>query len=200
MTAAVASITSHFYCPSWRDRPLHPGWRGCALRRSLHGQCVGETVGGSPRVKELFTAVAWASVTAVIPQISVSLDITCGMAAFVFVFTLVFSKSVLSDTLDIQSDRLIGRETIPIVMGEGLAPLLLQAMTLLTGALIAAFPFGCVPSVSLVLLLPLFYIWICQGLCDRKTRFSRMALEGLLGLNYIIAGAGACLWLVASKL
>ena len=155
-----------------------------------------------PGSKNFFTAMAWAAVTVVIPRISVSLEITCSMAvAFVFVFVLVFSKSVLSDTLDIQSDRLIGRETIPIVMGEKRARILLKGIATLTGMLlIAALPAGCTPSLSLALLVPVFYIWICLGLCDKKSRFSRMALEGLLGVNYIIAGVSACLWLVVAKL
>ncbi|TFH65372.1 MAG: 4-hydroxy-3-methylbut-2-enyl diphosphate reductase [Gemmatimonadales bacterium] len=155
-----------------------------------------------PGSKNFFTAMAWAALTAVVPQISVSLEITCSMVvAFVFVFALVFSKSVLSDTLDIQSDRLIGRETIPIVMGEGPARVLLKGIAVLTGiVLIAALPFGCVPSLSLALLVPVVYIWICLGLCDKKSRFSRMALEGLLGVNYVIAGLSACLWFIVTKL
>jgi len=155
-----------------------------------------------PGSKNFFTAMAWAALTAVVPRISVSLEIPCSMVvAFVFVFVLVFSKSVLSDTLDIQSDRLIGRETIPIVMGEGPARILLKGITILTGmVLIAALPLGCTPSLGLALLVPVFYIWICLGLCDKKSRFSRMELEGLLGINYVIAGVSACLWLVATKL
>jgi len=123
------------------------------------------------------------------------------VVAFVFVFALVFSKSVLSDTLDIQSDRLIGRETIPIVMGEGPARILLKGIAVLTGiVLIAALPAGCTPSLSLALLAPVFYIWICLGLCDKKIRFSRMALEGLLGASYVIAGLIAGLWFIVTKL
>jgi len=155
-----------------------------------------------PGSKNFFTAVAWAALTAVVPPMSASLEITCGMVvAFIFVFALVFSKSVLSDTLDIQSDRLIGRETIPILIGEGRVRALLKGIAVLTGiVLIAALPAGCTPSLGLALLAPVFYIWICLGLCDRKSRFSRMALEGLLGLNYVIAGASAGLWLMVTQL
>ena len=151
-----------------------------------------------PGSKNFFTAVAWAAVTGVVPQISVGMEITCSMTvAFIFVFALVFAKSVLSDTLDIQSDRLIGRETIPILIGEAPSRALLRGVTVLTGVgLIAAVPTGCTPSLSMALLASLFYLWICIGLCDRKTRFSRMALEGLLGLNYVIAGVSSCLWLL----
>lgn len=155
-----------------------------------------------PGSKNFFTAMAWAALTAVVPQISVSLEVSCGMAvAFVFVFAIAFSKSVLSDTLDIQSDRLIGRETIPIVIGEERARTLLKGIAILTAlVLIAALPAGCTPSLSLALLAPVFYIWICLGLCDKKSRFSRMELEGLLGAGYIIAGVSACLWLVVTRL
>ena len=176
---------------------------------SLSGVLYNVTVWGKrledvPGSKNIFTALGWAVVAAVVPQLSISLEITCSMVvAFLFVFVLVFSKSVLSDTIDIQSDRLIGRETIPVIMGEARARVLLKGVSILAGImLIAAIPAGCVPSVSLgfVLLVPVFYIWICLELCDRKVRFSRMALEGLLGINYMIAGFSACLWFIATKI
>ena len=155
-----------------------------------------------PGSKNFFTAAAWGAVTGVVPQISTGIEITCSMVvSFAFVFALVFAKSVLSDTLDIQSDRLIGRETIPILIGEGPSRILLKGIAVLTGiGLVVSLPVGCTSSLSLALLVPLFYLWICIGLCDKKTRFSRMALEGLLGLNYMIAGATACFWLVMAAL
>ena len=176
---------------------------------SLSGVLYNVTVWGKrledvPGSKNIFTALGWAVVAAVVPQLSISLEITCSMVvAFVFVFVLVFSKSVLSDTIDIQSDRLIGRETIPVIIGEVRARVLLKVVSILAGImLITAIPAGCAPSASLglALLAPVFYIWICLELCDRKVRFSRMALEGLLGINYMIAGFSACLWFIATKI
>ncbi|MBN2539624.1 MAG: 4-hydroxy-3-methylbut-2-enyl diphosphate reductase [Deltaproteobacteria bacterium] len=176
---------------------------------SLSGVLYNVTVWGKrledvPGSKNIFTALGWAVVAAVVPQMSVNPEITCPMVvAFLFVFVLVFSKSVLSDTIDIQSDRLIGRETIPVIMGEARARVLLKGVSILAGImLIAAIPAGCAPSVSLgfVLLVPVFYIWICLELCDKKVRFSRMVLEGLLGINYMIAGFSACLWFIATKI
>jgi len=157
-----------------------------------------------PGSKNIFTAIGWAVVAAVVPQVSVNLEITCPMVvASMFVFVLVFSKSVLSDTIDIQSDRLIGRETIPVIMGERRARNLLKGISIFAGiVLIAAMPAGCTSSLSLglVLLTPLFYIWICLELCDSKIRPSRMALEGLLGMSYVIAGLSAFLWFVIKEI
>ncbi len=162
----------------------------------------GRSLEDIPGSKNFFTAVAWAAMTAVIPKISISIYLDCAtVVAFIFVFTLVFSKSVLSDTLDIQSDRLIGRETIPIVIGEERVKILLKVLAVITGfSLVGALLSGCTPSLSLALLLPVFYVWICMGLCDKRSRFSRMTLEGLLGASYLIAGLSACLWFVVATL
>ena len=174
---------------------------------SLSGVLYTVNVGGRrledvPASKNVFTAMAWAVVTAVVPQVSVNLEITCGMVvAFLFVFVLVFSKSVLSDTIDVQSDLLLGRETIPVVMGKAHARTLLKGISIFTGiVLVAAAYAGCTSSLSLILLVSVFYIWICLELCDRKIWLSRMTLEGLLGINYVIAGLSACLWFVVTKI
>jgi len=174
---------------------------------SLSGVLYTVNVGGRrledvPASKNVFTAMAWAIVTAVVPQVSVNLEITCSMVvAFLFVFVLVFSKSVLSDTIDVQSDRLLGRETIPVIMGKAHARTLLKGISIFAGiVLVAAMYAGCTPSLSLILLVSVFYIWICLELCDRKIWFSRMTLEGLLGMNYVIAGLSACLWFAVTRL
>lgn len=155
-----------------------------------------------PGSKNIFTATGWAVVAAVVPQMSADPEITCGMVvAFLFVFALVFSKSVFSDTIDVQSDRLIGRETIPVIMGKEHTRTLLKIISIFTGiVLVAATSTGCTSSLSLILLVSVFYIWICLELCDRKAWFSKMTFEGLLGLNYVITGLCACLWLIVTNL
>ncbi|MEA2015062.1 MAG: 4-hydroxy-3-methylbut-2-enyl diphosphate reductase [Thermodesulfobacteriota bacterium] len=154
-----------------------------------------------PGSKTIFTALGWAVVTAMVPQISFNLEITCQMiVAFIFVFILVFSKSMLSDTIDIQSDRLIGRETIPVIMGKTPVRNLLRGILILEGVvLVAPASAGYTSPLSLILLVSVFYIWICMKLCDRNTQFSRVALEGLLGMNYLIAGLSAALWFIITK-
>ncbi len=37
--------------------------------------------------------------------------------AFLFVFSLVYARSLLLDIRDIQGDQLVGRETVPIIIG-----------------------------------------------------------------------------------
>jgi 4-hydroxy-3-methylbut-2-enyl diphosphate reductase len=159
-----------------------------------------EKLGDLPGSKELFTAAAWAAVTVVLPQIGIGLKVTPDMAVtFIFVFTIVFSKAALSDMMEIQSDRLVGRETIPVTIGEQGTGRLLKFISLFVGGLLILLTLaGYSSSMHLTLLVSLFYIWLCLELCVRKARFYSIVLEGLLETNYIVAGLGVCLWVLVS--
>lgn len=152
-----------------------------------------------PGSKTISVATAWAIVIAVLPQLEISISITPAMIfAFLFTFAVVFVRSALSDTIDIQSDRLIGRETIPVVIGEQNTQKLLKVISVITAViLIIASPAGWTSSLSLALLACVFYMWICFKLCDRRATFSGVVLEGLLETNYIIAGFSTFLWFLS---
>lgn len=149
-----------------------------------------------PGTKSLFVALAWAAATALLPPAGAGgFFEPAAVMAFLFVFTLVFVKSALSDMMDIQSDRLVGEETLPVVLGEAGTKKLLKVMSLAMGLLlVAGYLAGWGAGVAPVLLLPIFYVWICFRVCDKRARFSSIMLEGLLGANYIIAGLVAGLW------
>ena len=151
-----------------------------------------------PGSKNVSMAVAWGIVAAVIPLIGTSLSITPGMVlAFLFTFAIVFIRSAMSDVIDIQSDRLIGRETIPVVIGEKNTKKLLKGISVLMAViLVMAHPAGWTSSLSFALLACMIYVWICFRFYDRRMRFSGVALEGLLETNYIIAGLSAFLWFI----
>jgi 4-hydroxy-3-methylbut-2-enyl diphosphate reductase len=151
-----------------------------------------------PGSKNISTAIAWAAVTALLPWIQTGIVPTPGVAtAFLFIAGIVFIRSVLSDILDIQSDRLIGRETLPVLIGEGRTFVLLQGISsLLFVLLAAAHPAGWATSLSFFLLSCVFYIWICFKLYDRRSGFSGVVLEGLLESGYLVAGFSALVWLL----
>jgi len=155
-----------------------------------------------PGSKNVSMAMAWGTVAAVLPQMEIDLAITPGMiVAFLFVFTMVFIRSAMSDTLDIQSDRLIGRETIPVLIGKEYTQILLQGISVfLVILLVVAYPAGWVPSLSFVLLSCPFYVWICFKLCNRRSPLSGVVMEGLLETCYIVAGVSAFLWFIFSSL
>ncbi len=169
-------------------RILPQGWRFQSLKHI-------------PGSKNVATAIAWAAVTALLPWIEAGPTPTPGVViAFLFIAGIVFTRSALSDILDIQSDRLIGRETLPVLIGERKTRIILQGISgLLFVMLLAAPPAGWSTSLSFFLLTCVFYIWICFKLYDRRSGFSGVVLEGLLESSYLIAGASALLWLLGVR-
>ncbi|MDP2854188.1 MAG: 4-hydroxy-3-methylbut-2-enyl diphosphate reductase [Smithellaceae bacterium] len=153
-----------------------------------------------PGSKNIFIAAAWGMVTAVLPALNNSQHASAGMAvAFIFTFALVFIRSAMSDIMDIQSDKLLGRETIPVMIGKKKTQVLLKIMVLmLLVILLISTPAGWSSTLSIFLVLCLLYIWICFRLCDRRAGLSGGVIEGLLETSYIIAGFAVFCWFVLS--
>ncbi|KAF0156948.1 MAG: 4-hydroxy-3-methylbut-2-enyl diphosphate reductase [Syntrophaceae bacterium] len=153
-----------------------------------------------PGSKNFFIAAAWGMVTAVLPALNNSQQASAGMAvAFIFTFALVFIRSAMSDIMDIQSDKLLGRETIPVMIGKEKTQVLLKIIILiLLIVLLISTPVGWSSTLSIFLVLCILYIWICFRLCDRRAGLSGGVIEGLLETSYIIAGFAVFCWFVLS--
>jgi len=153
-----------------------------------------------PGSKNIFIASAWGMVTAVLPALNLNQNFNAGMAvAFIFTFTLVFVRSAMSDIMDIQSDKLLGRETIPVIIGKEKTRVLLKIIvSILLIILLISTPAGWSSTLSIFLVLCLLYIWICFRLCDRRSGLSGALIEGLLETSYIIAGFAVFCWFILS--
>jgi len=153
-----------------------------------------------PGSKNVSMALAWAIVTTVLPRMQFSLSIApATVVAFLFAFTIVFIRSAMSDMLDIQSDRLLGRETIPVLIGEvGTNALLVALSSGVFMLLVLANPLSLTGPLSFFLSTSVIYIWICFRICGRRSQFSGVVREGLLETIYIVAGVIALLWWAAN--
>lgn len=151
-----------------------------------------------PGSKNFFTAVAWGIATAILPAVSENQTFSAGMAvAFVLTFSLVFIRSAMSDIMDIQSDKLLGRETIPVIIGKEKTQVLLKIILMILLIILLISPAaGWTGPLSLFLVLCVLYIWICFRLCDRRSGLSGATIEGLLETSYIIAGFAVWGWFV----
>jgi 4-hydroxy-3-methylbut-2-enyl diphosphate reductase len=149
-----------------------------------------------PGSKNISMATAWAIVAAVLPQIEIDVSITPGMVvAFLFTFGLVFLRSAMSDVLDIQNDKFIGRETIPVLIGKERTQILLMGiLVLLSILLVVSGTFGWTSSLSFALLTCGFFIWIYFTLYGRRSAFSGVVQEGILETTYILAGLCSLVW------
>jgi 4-hydroxy-3-methylbut-2-enyl diphosphate reductase len=149
-----------------------------------------------PGSKNIFMAAAWGTVTAILPALDDNYSIHAALIiAFAFTFGVVFIRSAISDILEIQSDKLIGRETIPVLFGKETTLTLLKIISLILLVLLAiSNPAGWTTTLSFFLISCILYIWICFQLCDRKSGFSGAVMEGLLETSYIIVGLSVLVW------
>jgi len=76
-----------------------------------------------PSSRDLFVALAWATILTFLPQtIQSTLVIDpASIATFSLIFILSFLRSLIFDLRDIEGDRIMGRETLITIIGEKLA-------------------------------------------------------------------------------
>jgi len=151
-----------------------------------------------PGSKNIFMAIAWGTVAAILPAVSADFAFSINLfVAFIFTFGIVFIRSAMSDILEIQSDKLLGRETIPVLIGKNNTLIALMVISfILLFILFFSHFVGNVPALGVYLSACILYLWICFQLYDRKSGLSGAVMEGILETSYIIAGFCVLLWLI----
>lgn len=71
-----------------------------------------------PGSKTILIAVAWGIVTSLLPGVVSKSSVLMTILAFLFSLGLVFARTAFVDILAMQGDRIAGRETLPILLGE----------------------------------------------------------------------------------
>lgn len=153
--------------------------------------------------KDLLTAGAWGTVAALLPATASAgfpaLLRPASWTLYFAVFCLIGVRSVVFDMRDIQGDRMVGRETLPMVLGSARTRLILVAGLAATALLVAAaVASGVLASSGLLMLLPLAHaglaLWLFErGVVRRGMRFELLA-DGAL---YVASLAAAAAWLAA---
>ncbi len=153
-----------------------------------------------PGSKNVSTAFAWAIAAALLPRLDNGSLLIPGLwISFLFTAGIVFVRSAMSDILDIQRDRLIGKETLPVLIGEEKTLVILKVISLVLFAMLLFSSFtGASTSLGFLQVITIFYMWICFKLYDRRSPFSGVVLEGILESGYIIAGITSLGWLATA--
>jgi len=154
-----------------------------------------------PGSKTLFVALAWGIVTSVLPALAAGDWLLPGTAvAFLFSVILVFVRSTLYDFKDIQGDLMVGKETIPIVLGRRKAEILsVSLLIFLGGLLIVACPLGWAAPVTSWLLFSLGYAVFYYWLYRQRIVGRGFLIEGVVDGSFIFAGLLALLWSLLQK-
>ncbi len=71
-----------------------------------------------PGSKTFFIALAWAFVAVLLPSLAAHKLDPQTLAVFLVVLGIVFVRNALFDVFDVQGDRIVGKETLPVCIGE----------------------------------------------------------------------------------
>jgi 4-hydroxy-3-methylbut-2-enyl diphosphate reductase len=107
----------------------------------------------------------------------------------------VFVRTAFFDTLDMQGDRIVGKETIPILLGEKRTLRLLKSVLLiLLTILFLSSALKLVLSLGLLLLICPVFIAAVLRVYERGLIIPGVRLEFLLESNFPLAGLVTLLW------
>jgi (E)-4-hydroxy-3-methyl-but-2-enyl pyrophosphate reductase len=145
-----------------------------------------------PTSKTLFVPLAWAVVTLILPALSSAMPAPLWQigALSCMTFLLVFVRSALLDIRDIQGDRLVGKETIPIVLGtERTLQLLVGAVAILALLFIVAPLSGWLNPIHASFLLGVGYLAAAAYLITHQRIVRRFLSESLVDGTFLVFGA-----------
>lgn len=154
-----------------------------------------------PGSKTVLVTLAWAIIVALFPALDAyGYFGAASVLAFVWTGSLVFVRTAFFDIIDMQGSRIVGRETIPIILGEqrtmGLLKATLAAAILLLPAGALA---GIVPFWSSVLCLCPAAMLVFLYVHERSGRFLGVMRGFIMESHFVLAGLLAVLgaWISA---
>ncbi|MBW1709223.1 MAG: UbiA family prenyltransferase, partial [Deltaproteobacteria bacterium] len=151
-----------------------------------------------PASRTLSVSGGWALSLSLIPVLAFGEALTWSTAIVAaIIFLLVFIRSSLGGIFDIQGDRIVGQETVPIIIGEERTLSLLNlAVALLALALAGGWLLSFLSSLALFLLVLPAYATFYLILHKRERLVIGTFFEALVDVNFLLSGLVAWLWMV----
>ncbi|MEW6673021.1 MAG: 4-hydroxy-3-methylbut-2-enyl diphosphate reductase [Thermodesulfobacteriota bacterium] len=150
-----------------------------------------------PGSKTILITIAWGIVAVILPVLSVNTDLFAIEILLVFVWCsgLVFIRTAFFDILDMQGDRIVGKETIPILMGQKNAMRMLKALIGVNLAILFfSSMYGVFSTLGFALAVcPLFTLAVLLS-HEKSFMPPGIKLEFLVESGFILAGIITFLW------
>ena len=149
-----------------------------------------------PGSKTLLIAAAWGVVTSLFPSLSAAGNLNAAtVLVFIWSTGMVLVRTAFYDTLDMQGDRIVGKETIPILLGEKKTLRLLKSVLwILIAVLPAAAAAGFVPALGYALTVCPVFIAVVVRAYEHGLMVPGVRMEFLLESNFILAGGVTMMW------
>ncbi len=152
-----------------------------------------------PGSKTYLIAVAWGVVVVLLPGITGKGTLTAAVGVvFVWATALVFARTAFFDLLDVQGDRIMGKETLPILLGNRRTVVLLKGM--LVGCMIlvsAGSAMGLISGLGFLLTLCPGAMLILVNAYEKGLMLPSMRLEFMVENLFLLSGIITLLWMAA---
>jgi (E)-4-hydroxy-3-methyl-but-2-enyl pyrophosphate reductase len=151
-----------------------------------------------PGSKTILIAVAWGVVAVLLPGItSKAAHAPAVGLVFIWATALVFARTAFFDLLDVQGDRIMGKETLPILLGNRRTIVLLKGMLTACILLIAAATaFKLISDLGFFLTLCPAAMLILVGAYEKECMLPGMRLELYVESLFLMAGVITLLWIL----
>jgi len=149
-----------------------------------------------PGSRTVLIALAWGVVTAWLPHFSVSSQITPAMLfVSLWASVLAFVRTAFFDISDMQGDRIVGQESLPIVLGEKRTFRMLKQLLLIFLVAFAVAPMlHLATTLAYAMVLPVFYMAAVLMAFERKWAFPGFRFEFIVETIFIFTAAVSGLW------
>lgn len=149
-----------------------------------------------PGSKTVLIAVAWGVVAVLLPGVAEKGHLTLGMlVVFFWAVALVFSRTAFFDLLDVQGDRIVGKETLPILLGKERTFVLLGGILVASMLLIAAAAaIGMASRLGFWLTLCPLVMLLLVSAYSKGRMLPGMRLEFMVESLFVMAGGIALAW------
>jgi 4-hydroxy-3-methylbut-2-enyl diphosphate reductase len=153
-----------------------------------------------PGSKTILISVAWGVLAAILPPLAVDGQITLlNLLLFICFAGLVFVRTSFFDILDMQGDRLIGKDTIAIILGE---KQMMNVLNVILVALIFILPlvsiFQMVSPLGFALTICPIFMLMIFGMYRKGYLLPGIRLELLVETLFVLAGFITVLWPMSS--
>jgi 4-hydroxy-3-methylbut-2-enyl diphosphate reductase len=153
-----------------------------------------------PGSKTFLIAMAWGIVTALLPPLAIT-GKTHWVTILIFVWSsgIVFVRTAFFDILDMQGDRIVGKETIAILLGEQKSLRLLKIMLIiLIASLLLLSTLHHISYLGFFLIGCPIFLLVLVSAYERGFLLPSVKLEFLVETNFILAGIFAFIWSMLS--
>lgn len=149
-----------------------------------------------PGSKPLVISLAWGVICGVWPDLAFGPSAGPGLVMGLLITLIAFIRAALYDILDLQGDLAVGKETLPILLGEKKSISLLKHLSLISICLVFIAPLtGLVTPAVWLLVFPAVGPGLIVSAYQRRRLFPGLFMEGAIESGFLVAGILALLFI-----